>query len=270
MKKLRLSKEQRDKIFIKNIEHIHSESEIGIYNKYVLKMYKPLVNRDSKRLVIDSLDKERKIITKELPEIVLPKFWLYDEEFIGYGMDYVVGRSLEEVINDNEVDFKTKRDYLVKVGEVLEKMEILRRKVPQLREFYIYDLNLFNVICLASSEIRIIDIDGCSINGWGFGASYYLMQPYYSKMYNLSKYKVDGDSILPNYDSELYCYAMMLLKLLLGKNMHAERIENFEYYVKSLKGKIPEELMETFLNLYTDQLIDNPCRLMKNVTNYKL
>lgn len=259
----------------KNISGLNSESSILYEGKYVIKCFKGVYDLDNKKIILDILDSKRVYITKYLPEIILPDFYLFiDGSFEGYGMRNYIGRTLEEILSDLDVPFLYKRNCLIKVGEFLEKMKIVRETVPELKDFYLNDLHEGNIIITYDGKVKITDVDSCKIDNSPNFRSLYLCQPYYSRMFKLSKYLKGVDSILANDESDLYCYIMIVLNFLISdkdwQNFRARlRCAKYEKYLSYLEvlidAGISSELLESLYNVYEEENNINPYRALSKV-----
>lgn len=264
MKTINLAESDINNLSKKNISGFNSESDIYVFNRSIIKVFSSDFVLANKKKIINSFDLNRRVITENLEEVVLPEFYLnIDKKFSGYGMPFIAGNSLKEILESSDVSFKDKKKYLVKLGEFLEKMKLVRNKGLEL---YINDLQSSNVICLPNGNIKIVDSDSFSIGKIPTIDAYYLNQPYFSRMYKLKKYNSSLETIKANDQSDLFCYIMIVLEFLSGKNLAFMKYENYNYWVKKLKDeKISDELVNIFLEVYSDELNENPYMLLKSM-----
>lgn len=281
MEKVFFENEDVSKLSSMKVEGFNTESKIFRYEDYVLKYFNCEVNKYCKDRILTELDKCRKDIIEYLPEIVMPEFFFYfNEVFRGYLMKFIDGRTLNSILKDDSVSFDKKREYLIKLGEFLEKLDNVRNVNNELNTLYLNDLHANNVIVTPDSGLRILEPDSMSFKGVDNFPSYYLEVPYGSKLLKLdNKYKIGYNSFLlsedieyeemrPNRESDMYCYIMMVLEFICGKDIHMKGYDVYKSIIKDLRGKgLPVELYEIFMNIYSEESNQNPYRLLKKIEN---
>ena len=98
--------------------------------------------------------------------------------------------------------------------------------------------------------------------------SFYLLQQYYSKMYSLDKYRSRPGVILPNSESDIYCYVMMILKFLTGKNFTSDKETVFNRSLDKMRSNgLPIELYEAFRRVYQEEPNINPYKELKKINS---
>lgn len=265
MKEIFLTDDIKDKMRSKTIDGFNSESLIYFYNRYIIKWFNESVNKLEKKELLLRFDGVRKQIQINLPEIVLPQALVYyDDLFAGYQMEFIYGKSLNNILEDESLSFEFKRNVLIELGKFLERMDNVRKNVLPLRNLFINDLHGDNVMVMPDGQIKLLEVDSMKFNNSYNFAAYYLNQLYYSKMYKLrDKYDQGLESILANRESDLYCYIMIVLNFICGKSMHYLRYENYEFYLKEMVSLgLPKELYETFMGVYSDTVNENPYKLL--------
>lgn len=281
MEKVFFENEDVSKLSAMKVEGFNTESKIFRYEDYVLKYFNCEVNKYCKDRILTELDKCRKDIIEYLPEIVMPEFFFYfNEVFRGYLMKFIDGRTLNSILKDDSVSFDKKREYLIKLGEFLEKLDNVRNVNNKLNTLYLNDLHANNVIVTLDSGLRILEPDSMSFKGVDNFPAYYLEVPYGSKLLKLdNKYKIGYNSFLlsenieyeemrPNRESDMYCYIMMVLEFICGKDIHMKGYDVYKGIIKDLRGKgLPIELYEIFMNIYSEESNQNPYRLLKKIEN---
>lgn len=268
MKEIYLTDDIKDKMRRKTIDGFNSESLVYFYNKYVIKWFNESVNKSEKKKLLLSFDSVRKEIQINLPEIVLPQALVYYEDlFVGYQMEFIYGKSLNNILEDEKLSFEFKRKVLVELGEILERLDTIRNNVLPLRNLFINDLHGDNIIVMPDGQLKFLEVDSMKFNNSYNFAAYFLNQLYYSKMYKLrDKYDQGAESILANRESDLYCYIMIVLNFICGKNMHYLRYENYEFYLKEMVNLgLPKELYEIFMNIYSEESNQNPYKLLSKI-----
>ena len=227
-------------------------------------LFKCLDMQDSPRIMDRKLDIVRylnKSKYRDLEELVIPEFQVHvDDELAGFGMEYVEdSKNLGHVINSDEVSFEKKKNYLIKLGELIDKVD----KVEDDSKLFFGDLNEYNFLIDKDDSLKAIDLDSSYIDGLeGItppSLTYYILRNYV--LWSLpQKYKRNNIGIvIPNSDSDLYSYIMIILGLLSNHNMHTERVEVFHEYLSFLeKNGIDSRLVDCFRNIYLDKKNENP------------
>lgn len=222
----------------------------------------------NKLQTINSLIDSRSII--DIPEIVFPeKLAVVDYEVVGYTMEQIESINLETALRSYDVDAKTKIKYLRQIGEILEKMKIVR-KFTEVKDFYLNDIHENNfVIENKTDNIRVVDIDSCKINGnLTFGSRY--LSPM-SMANQITKYKKETNGIcggffIPTEDTELYCYIIMILNTLYGGGINRLPLEEFYSYLEYLNSiGISLELIEKFEKIVSNTHNENPYEFLEEL-----
>jgi serine/threonine protein kinase len=265
-------KELNDKTRLKlGLGVVHTESDLFLCGKDLVKCFRYPTKKlmDRKIYTLRCLDDAREEIEEKIPELVLPnEYASLNNEVVGFVMDYINGPTLKELITNDNVSFEKKRDALVKVGELLERLKEVRKSSSDLKGFYVNDLHDCNLIVTKDGNLRVVDIDSCKIDGNGRMVSLYLLQPYYSKMYSLDKYRSRPGVILPNSESDIYCYVMMILKFLTGKNFTSDKEDIFNRSLDKMRSNgLPIELYEAFRRVYQEEPNINPYKELKKINS---
>ena len=72
--------------------------------------------------------------------------------------------------------------------------------------------------------------------------------------------------IIPNNDSDLYCYNMILLNILADENMYKKDLDIYYKYLAHLKDVgIDSELVKIFNAIYLPMENQNPVHLIKTI-----
>ena len=116
----------------------------------------------NKLQTINSLiDNKNKI---NIEEIVFPeKIAIVDSQIVGFTMPLIESINLKQALMSN-IPNETKIAYLKQIGEILEKMRLVR-EYTEISEFFINDLHESNFIVDKEGTVKAIDIDSCKING---------------------------------------------------------------------------------------------------------
>lgn len=203
----------------------------------------------------------------DMPELVYPeKLLTIDREIVGFTMPYVPSTNLKEILTSSKTPAEVKIKYLKDIGTILEKMEEVR-KYADLEDFYLNDLHEGNFIVDREGTLRVIDLDSCKIAGNMPFCSKYLsrMNPSISNLpgkYRLSNSRCSGD-IIPNKDSDLYCYIITVLNTIFGRETHRLPLEIFYDYLDYLrKIGVSTELIDIISDIYSNKSNTNPKELL--------
>ena len=115
--------------------------------------------------------------------------------------------------------------------------------------------------------LRVIDLDSCKIAGNMPFCSKYLsrMNPSISDLpgkYKLSNFRCSGD-IIPNKDTDLYCYIITVLNTLFGRETHRLPLETFYDYLEYLRRiGVSTELIDIISDIYSNKHNTNPRDLL--------
>lgn len=228
-----------------------------------LKLFKRLYvcNGESfgnKLYTINSLIDNKNSINIE--ELVFPeKLIAVNSELVGFTMPYIPNKNLGIVLKDYDVPNKQKIEYLKQLGIILEKMKILRNH-SNITDFFINDLHEGNVIINEKDKINIVDLDSCKINDNKPAISKYLspfspINRLKTKYHSINEPYVLG-SYIPDENSDLYCYTIIILNFLFKSSVLNLSFEEYNLYLQYLlEIGIPFELVDKFEKIY--QYVDN-------------
>ncbi|MBQ2872974.1 MAG: serine/threonine protein kinase [Bacilli bacterium] len=209
----------------------------------------------------------------DIPEIVFPeKIAAVNSEIVGYTMELVESINLETALKSYEVSPERKIKYLKQVGEILEKMRKVR-KYKGIKDFYLNDIHEHNFIIEDSTDsVRVVDIDSCKINGnYTFGSRYLSPMSFISttRKYQPEKNGICGGFFVPSYDTEIYCYIVMILNTLFGENITKMTIPEFYNYLEYLNDiGIDLELLQIFEKILDNDPNENPYELLDCLKNH--
>jgi hypothetical protein len=209
----------------------------------------------NKLLTVNALIDRKDVIN--IPEVILPdKIAIYNKTVIGFTLDYIKNINFGTLLNSNRISDKEKRRLLTEVDTILVKIKQLRDNnvVPN---FYLNDLHEGNFIYnVDSKKLNVVDLDSCKIAGNHPFASKYLSP--FSEVSRLPyKYHVNPEInypgyIIPDENSDLYCYNMMVLNYLYhDKAYHLHGAELFDYiaYLRTLGYSY--EALDVFYRMFT-------------------
>lgn len=205
-----------------------------------------------------------------IPEIVFPeKLAIVDSQVVGYTMDLIKSVNLETALRSYDIDAQTKIKYLTQIGEILEKMKLVR-KYTSVKDFYLNDMHENNfIIDTETDSIKVVDIDSCKINDNMTFASRYLSPV--SIIKDIPKYKTETDNrcggyYKPTEDTDLYCYNLMILNTLFGGGINRLTLEDLYNYLEYLYLiGVPLELVDIFEKIVSNNHNENPYELLDSL-----
>ena len=248
----------------------------------------------NKLQTINSLIDNRKEI--DIEEIVFPeKIATVGSEIVGFIMPLIKSINLKTALMDDSISNERKIKYLKQIGIILEKMKNVR-EYTSITDFYINDLHESNfIIATDTDDLKVIDIDSCKINGNQIFNSKYLSsksfinQIYkyqknnatdYQYAYNDSgiKYRKYSDTtyhkystnmegrFIPDENTDLYCYMIVILNFLYGDDTGRFTLEEFYDYLSYLDIiGISKEFIDIFEKLTGGSPNENPYQLLDSL-----
>lgn len=205
-----------------------------------------------------------------MKEIVFPeKIAVINQQIVGYTMELINSVNLGVVLNSTSISKERKMKYLYQIGEILEQMEKVR-KYTNVTDFYLNDLHENNfVVDLLTDKIKVVDIDSCKINGNYTFASKYLTEKSLISLirkYDHEPNQICGGSFIPNYNTEIYCYVMIILNTLYGGGVHRISIQEFYNYLDYLELiGMDKKLIHTIEKVLTNGQNENPYKLLNSI-----
>ena len=262
MKKINITESE-----FKNLDYInlfgtwHTESRLyknPFDNASIIKIYK--VFDDEKYMS----DKRKNIenlyyfsIKNNIPELVIPTYLLtIDDEFRGIIEPKIIGKNASYYLTNSDTSIKTKIEILKQIGTILEK---IHNTNPKYNAAF-GDVHSDNFIVRKtkhSINTYGIDTDSMKLYDINFGAGYYFCDnPFVSF---LDKYeKGFEDSVIPNYQTDIYSYIMMILEVIAADECIVDLdINKYKKYIDYLdRLGFNSDLLKCFLSIYDDK-IDN-------------
>ena len=184
----------------------------------------------------------------------------------GIIMPYVENTNLADFLMFDDVDQTVKLRHLKEVGKILEEISLLRKYNSDLKDFAIGDLHEANTIIESSTNrIKFVDIDSAYTGSYISASKYLTLNINLESLSN--KYSMNEDeSIIPNEQTDLYCYHMMILNYMYRDNIADLPIDEFYYYLEYLKKiGMNKDFLESCSRLYTSQENINPKDYLDNI-----
>lgn len=223
---------------------------------------------EDKIIVINNLIKNR---DKFDSRFILPQELAFvDGRTVGYVMDFVESKNLETLLNSNSVSNFQKILLLKEVGLLLEQCKKLRQKYKELSQFYIGDLHEGNFIYNKKTDrLNIVDLDGCRLQSSNPCIVKYLDTSKEIKELTKKYPRINDSVYIPNENSDIYCYIMMILNYLYQGNV--QELSKSEYlnyldYIYNLG--IKQSLVDIFSKVYQEGNNENPFYLLETINDF--
>lgn len=192
---------------------------------------------------------------------------------IGFTIPRIEGINLVQVLRDKKIRPNEQIYYLKKIGSMLEQLHNIRKFTP-LNNIFINDLHECNFIVNPNNrELYTIDLDSCKIgNNLTFTSRY--LSPF-SIISDVPKYSIDhtgGEGYLePDENTDIYCYIMVILNYLFGRNVSSFPIEEFYNYLNYLESVgVDRELIEIFEKVLVAAPNENPVNYLDRLTDTEI
>jgi hypothetical protein len=173
---------------------------------------------------------------------------------VGFTCQKINGYNLSTILSDKKIDKDDKIYYLKSIGDILEKMDNIR-KYSELKDLFLADLHECNFMVKPySRDLFVVDLDSCKIANNLANPARYLTP--FSLLNNADhKYKINNNPsipahVIPDANSDLYCYNIMILNFLAGTNINNFSLEEFYDYLNYLEFiGIDKNLLDSFNNI---------------------
>lgn len=189
-----------------------------------------------------------------VPELLIFKKYVHDEfSKVGTLLDKGYKTSLNKLSLSNTSISDLIQIYK-NIGKVLETLQHLREKEKILSTFFIGDMHEGNILVdLPSKKIQFIDLDSCKIGDNQASIAKYLGSIALRKPTLSKKYPHDEYNLIPNHNTDLYCYMVMIIQTFFGRSITFSKINHVYQTIQYLKTQeeLPEPLYQALLRLYT-------------------
>lgn len=208
-----------------------------------------------------------------MPEFIYPTdYVIVDGKMVGFAMPYYPSRTLRNVLNDPNISAAIKISYLKQVGDILKRMQAMRKNVKN-GDFFINDLHEDNFIVDRNGILRVCDLDTCKIAGNETFKSKYLVKDTpieeFPNKYRPIQSPVGGE-FAPDENSDLYCYVMMIINILYNGGFYSiySRKQYYDFLMYLSEIGVPLELIEMFAKVYSNEDNVNPSDLIIALQGY--
>ena len=160
----------------------------------------------------------------------------------------------------------TKKKYLIQLGNLIDKIH----RIETDHKMSFGDLNEYNFIIDQQGCLRAIDLDSSYVDGFDEitppSMSYYLLNNTHLEDTALKYPETDDCIIIPDRNSDLYSYHMILLSVLGGQPIFREEIDKYYQYLDFLRELgVSQALIDSFIQLYTPKDNENPRQLIESL-----
>ena len=210
---------------------------------------------------IKTIDEINNSELSTIEELVIPKdVVIVQGENIGLTVEEIPNcKNLGSILNDSKIEVEKKLELLKKVGLLLKKT------ISSEQEFYISDLQPYNILIDENNNIRVIDLDSSATCSDDPIESYYLALDKKSRV--IDKYHIDeGGNAYPDYNSDLLCYNYMILNTISNNRIHRLNFDEYYdylYYLTSIG--MNKDLIDSFITLYSYKDNINPVEYLDNI-----
>lgn len=171
---------------------------------------------------------------ESVKELILPNsLVIVGGEIVGYSMEFIdKSINLLSYLRSFNNSLEDKVKYLKCIGSILEEINNIK-DFPY--DFSLGDLHEGNFIIDKNGLLKVVDIDSSYIsNNEPFPAKYLSINPL---LKDLSyKYTTnDKGDIIPNRNTDIYCYIMIILNTLANQDMYKLNINDFFRYINYLE-----------------------------------
>lgn len=193
-----------------------------------------------------------------------------DQHVVGFTVPKIDGINLNTILTMKKGDYKEQIYYLKKIGEILVQLHNIRKYTP-LKDFYIGDLHESNFMVDSNNrELKVIDLDSSKIGFNKASVARFLTDK--SVIYNINKYIKNTDEssnsyIIPDSNTDMYCYIIMILNYLYGINVSNMSIEELFEYLNYLEYiGVNKELINVFSKIVSNCKNESPLYYLDSLT----
>lgn len=271
---------------VRSLKELKLSDDVFNSEALMLVLNKKIRSHDGKRLLFkyldlqevpEVMDRKSRVLGylnhsdyMDIKELVIPDYQVkVDGSLAGFAMPLIENhRNLGSLIHSRGVSFEKKKEILYKLGELIDKVE----RVDTDNKMYFGDLNEYNFIFDDDSSLRAVDLDSAFIGNrediTPSSRAYYLLKNPTLKALPKKYVRTSGDVIVPNRESDLYSYNMILLDVIANHDMFKEDIATYYQYLDFLKKKgVPDDLIDSFFSIYSIKNNSNPKDLIPDLDN---
>lgn len=219
--------------------------------------------------VNELIDNKDKI---NIDELVMPEYivTIYGK-IVGFTVPYVDNINFKHVLDSVEFTNSQKIDFFKQVGQILHKMSNVR-EYTSVKDFYLNDLHENNLIFnKKTGKINVVDLDSCKIgDNFPFVSKYLSPISPINEVNKYRKLNIDyiGGSFIPDENTDLFCYTVMILNYLYGGRITSLSISEYYDYLTYLHSiGVSHELVDKFSLIYTEKNNENIYEYLDELVN---
>lgn len=202
---------------------------------------------------------------ESVKELILPSsLVIVGGEIVGYSMEFIDKNiNLLNYLRSLNNSLEDKVKYLKCIGSILEEINNIK-DFPY--DFSLGDLHEGNFIIDKNGLLKVVDVDSSYIsNNEPFPAKYLSINPL---LKDLSyKYTTnDKGDIIPNRNTDIYCYIIIILNTLANQDMYKLNINDFFRYINYLEDiGINKDFLFSIERIYQSGDNKNPLEYLNSL-----
>lgn len=187
----------------------------------------------------------------------------------GYTMNLIrENTNVGRILNNNKISFEDKKFIIIKIGEILRKIEYNDMLVNM--RFHLGDIHEYNFIYdNKENSLKVVDLDSSYVSGIDAPTSKFLT--FNDKLWDFpNKYPIDveNDRHIPNLNTTIISYVYLILNTITNLYVPNLSISGFCNILNMLgTSGFNKELLDSFYNIYLpkDNYLD--LELIKSITD---
>lgn len=202
---------------------------------------------------------------ESVKELILPNsLVIVGGEIVGYSMEFIDKNiNLLNYLRSLNISLEDKVKYLKCIGSILEEINNIK-DFPY--DFSLGDLHEGNFIIDKNGLLKVVDIDSSYIsNNEPFPAKYLSINPLLKDL----SYKYitnDKGDIIPNRNTDIYCYIIIILNTLANQDMYKLNINDFFRYINYLEDiGINKDFLFSIERIYQSGDNKNPLEYLNSL-----
>lgn len=255
---------------------VHSESNLyftpdhdGIVKYYTYFNKKYFNNKEYVINYLNAFDSEHHI-----DGFTLAKGKLYiDDRFRGLILPIIHGVNASCYLNSEKCPLRIKIEILKQIGKMLEDIHKYGKNYNLAysdvhADNFIVD-GVYNGQLDDTSTIKVygIDTDSCHILDSDYGINDYLYYNWWLKKLDKYEYDVNG-MIITNYDTDIYCFIIMILKTIFEDNIYKYQLDELKEYFDYLDALgMTQNLLNALSSIYRKDHNINPTKYLDDLTS---
>ena len=202
---------------------------------------------------------------ESVKELILPSsLVIVGGEIVGYSMEFIDKNiNLLNYLRSLNNSLEDKVKYLKCIGSILEEINNIK-DFPY--DFSLGDLHEGNFIIDKNGLLKVVDVDSSYIsNNEPFPAKYLSINPLLKDL----SYKYitnDKGDIIPNRNTDIYCYIIIILNTLANQDMYKLNINDFFRYINYLEDiGINKDFLFSIERIYQSGDNKNPLEYLNSL-----